>query len=555
MITKLTIENYAIIEHVEIDFNSGTTVITGETGAGKSIIIDALDLALGSRASKDKIRTGCDEAKIEVVFKVKQDDDLALFLESEKIPYRNELKINRLISKDNKSLAYINDQTVTNSLLERVTKHLINIFGQHDNQALLNEKNHLELLDNLGSGSFKELKEETKKAYQQYEDKKKELVQLEAKEELKERELDLLKYQRNEIESMSLDKINEEELMNDYNKFTHAHQLIDSYHNLEQNLSDDGQNVSILSLLRHLIQQISPTISYDESLKKLSERLNSVLYELEDIRYSAINELNHLDFNEESLYETEKSLNELQRLKSKYGNTINDILLYLDEVKDKITFYENFEEHLKESRLEKNKLKKNFLVKAEKLREVRKEIALSLEEKLTKELLDLNINNAKFKVFFSEHTMTETGIDQIEFYISTNVGEDLKPLVDIASGGEASRIMLAFKKIIAEKEEIETLIFDEVDTGISGETARIVATKLEEIGKDRQVIIISHLPQVVSISEYHLQVTKHVIKGKTKATVKKLSLEERTKALAKLIAGENYTDKTYQTAKDLLNYK
>lgn len=552
MLLELSIKNFAIIEDLRVEFDKGLNVITGETGSGKSIIIDALSIVLGQRANKDIIKSGKDYAYIEAIF-TSYDANLNAEFEKYNIELGDLIVISKEIKLDRPSVTKINGRTITTQGLSAVTSKLIDIFAQHENVSLMNNQNQRILIDSYLDTEHREnllklskIVDDLNKFKQEYEEKSGENKDLD-------REIDLIKYQIEEIEDANLTEKDDEELENEF-------KLIDSLSDISKEiqssisiLKSNYEQSNIEDLLDSVISSVNFSLKYDDSLRSEFDDLEDIRYRIKDIAYSLERYLNSKDYSQETLIYLQNRIDIVNNLKKKYGKTVLDINNYLAEVKERLEFLENYESEMK-------KLSDKILSFEAKAKEIaikisnsRKEFSKKFADLIMEELVELNIKNAKFRVDFEEKTLSKDGIDNIEFMISTNIGQDYKALSKTASGGEMSRIMLGFKSILAKKDNIQTLIFDEIDTGISGVTAQIVGNKIKKLSEDRQIIVISHLPQIVSLADSHYLIEKTEDNNKTSSSITKLDSESRIKELARLLGGMEITEKTIGAAREMLN--
>lgn len=552
MLLELNIENFAIIENMKIKFTKGLNVITGETGSGKSIIIDSLSLVLGARANKDIIKKGKDYSYIEAIFSI-YNDSIKEDLKKVGIEVGDLLVISREIKRDTPSITRINNRVVTSNLLTKITAKLIDIFAQHESTSLMDSKNQKKLLDDFGDLEFKEnlkilnnMVGTIKSLEEEYREKK-------SKETNKQREIDLLNYQINEIEMANLTEYDDEDLEEEFLKYDNMSETEEVLSETINILKSNFDSYNIEDLLDSLISRLNSILKYNENLKEENEELEDIRFRIKDISSNLEKYLESMNYDPQKVEYLRERLNLINSLKLKYGNTIEKIHVFLKESKERLNFLENFDKNLKEieSKIEKQREEAKEI--AVKISNFRKNIAKEIEKKVSEEINELNIKNAKFKINFKEKELSYDGIDEVTFLLSSNLGEDFKELSKIASGGEMSRIMLGFKSIIANKDKIETLIFDEIDTGISGKTAQIVGQKIKKLSYDRQVIVISHLPQIVSLADSHFLIEKAVKDNKsTISTIKELDYESRVYELARLIGGFNITDNAINAARDMI---
>ncbi|MGO3751473.1 MAG: DNA repair protein RecN [Peptoniphilaceae bacterium] len=554
MLLELSIKNFAIIEDLRVEFGNGLNVLTGETGSGKSIIIDALSIVLGQRVSKDIIKKGKDYAYIEAIF-TNYNKDLYTLFEENSIESGDLIVISKEIKLDRPSITKINGRTITKSVLSKISTKLIDIFAQHESISIMNLNNQKILIDSFGDDNHKKLLSELKDDMNVLSNLEKDYKNKSYGVKDRDRELDLLKYQINEIEDAELTDRDNLELEEEFNRANNMAEITDDLNIAKGLIKSSYNSASIEDLLDQVVSRLSNVLKYDSSIEDNYNEIIDIKFRLRDISFEIENRLSSFECDSQRLVELENRLNIVNNLKKKYGNTVDEIYNYLDSIKKRYSFLENFEEEMQRLSKKISELRSKALGLAEKISANRKIIAENLEFKLKKELRELNIKNGDFRVNFSAKPLGKDGIDNIEFMITTNLGEDFKSLSQIASGGEMSRIMLAFKSIIAKKDKIQTLVFDEIDTGISGITAQIVGDKIKEISKNTQVIAISHLPQIVSIADYHYVIEKIQDENKTVSNIRKLKIEDRVKELARLIGGIDITEAELKAAKEMLTKK
>ncbi len=554
MITFLRIRNLAIIQDLEIEFKEGFNILTGETGAGKSIIIDGIKLVLGEKASSDLIRTGEKKATIEAIFSF---PDLGFLKNSfPEFSQEKEIYIQREISVTGKGKAYINGTLVPASKLKKLGEKIIDIYGQNDHIFLLFPENHLDFLDYYGENlnlreEIANLARELKSLYA----RKKEL---EEKEREREQKLDFYYFQINEIEKANLKEDEEEELLKQRKRLRNAEKIL-SLAKEALEISSERDD-SLISLLSHLKNNISSLSEYENEFKSYLESLDESSIIINELIQSLINLIEKVEIDPAQLEKIEERLDLIDKLKRKYGNSIKEILDYLKKIKKEVKNLRGLKENQEEL---ENLIKEKFseyCKKAILLSSKRKEDAKKLEKEIEREISLLGMEKARFKVNFKTEELKEfeidkikeKGIDEVEFYISPNPGEDLRALKKIASGGELSRIMLGLKSIGKEKEFGKTLIFDEIDAGIGGKTAETVARKLKGLAKFHQVICITHLPQIASFATSHFKIEKEVKGGRTYANVKFLDFKERAEEIARLISGFKITPTSLKNAEEML---
>lgn len=547
MLKNIHVKSFALIDEVEINLASGLNVLTGETGAGKSIIIDAVNFALGQRVSKDVVRDDAEYALSELVFEI-NDDKTKERLNQFDIPLDdNEVLIQRKIT-NGKSTARINGETVTLSTLKLIAAGLIDIHGQHDNQSLLSKASQQNLLDTILSDELKELLIRMKDTYVNLNNKISEYEQLNTKEA--EKEIAFLQYELNEIDSASLHEGEDEALEIDYKKMNNSKRIADLVSGAHRITGYDSEGAG--SLIGRALSMIRQASSIDDDAKDLELILNDIDGLLNDFNRSIADYEMSLDFSDEDYKNTEDRLNLINSLKNKYGKSIKEILDKRDEFEDELNRLLNADEYKSALLSEIASLKKEAYKLCKEISAIRKKGAKKLSGEIADALLDLNFLDSQFeiKVTSDEENMKQSGYDDIEFFISTNPGEALKPLNQVASGGEMSRIMLAIKSVCA-NDSTATLIFDEIDTGISGRTAQKVSEKMSRIAKEHQVIVVTHLPQIAAMADTHFEISKSVNNGRTITSIETLSEEGKIKELARMLGGVTITDKVLENAKDM----
>lgn len=556
MLLSLNINNYAIIDNLSIDFDEGLNIITGETGAGKSIIIGALSLVLGEHAKTENIRTGKDKAVIQALFTVEEkNEELKAVLDDLSIDYSDEtLILTREISLKGRNICKINSTLVNVSTLKEVGTHLIDIHGQHEHQKLLNQNTHLSFLDSYAQNKIKEDLIKVSLSFDEYKKAFKELNELEKKSKENKDNLDNYKRQYEEINEVNLE-IGEDEELNKKEKILLNSQNIYSDVDSAYSLLYKTDN-NILSNLTLANDYFSRVLEYDESVKENVDMLLEANTLIEEVAFFLRDYKDNISFNPEELNEIESKLNKINNLKKKYGVTIEDILEYKKELEHKIELIDNYDENLANLKKDVENKEKSYLKNAKALREKRKKAADEFCKKITDNLELLSMKGTVFACEFKDlaknENYTEKGIDDITFMISTNKGESLKPLNKIASGGEISRVMLSFKRILSENDNIDCLIFDEIDTGISGQTALIVGKQMWELSRNHQIMAITHLPQIASMADTNYFIKKEVKGEKTFTSFKKLNEEEKISELVRIISGENAGENAIMYAKDMI---
>lgn len=557
MILALNIENVALIDKAHIQFEEGFNVLTGETGAGKSIVIDSMFLLLGGRANKEIIRSGEEKAIVEGIFLVDSNKDkISIALEEAGLKLEDDdtLIVNREITSNGRNYCRINGRIVPLSFLEKIGSLLVDILGQHEHQFLLDSSRHISLLDSFADREFYETKAKLKELLGKYHFIEKELSNFYIDDTKKMSMIDLLKFQINEIEQANLSVDEEKKLYERKNILANSEKLY-NYLSSSYKLLYEGSNGynSILDNLNIILKNIELSMMIDTSLKKIKETLENVIYSLEDCSIEMRNYINNIDFNEESLNEIEKRLEIINDFKRKYGPSIEYILELKEKKRSELQNILNSEEKIRNLKIEQEKIKEDILRLSEFLHDKRKHISAYLEKNINKILTELNMSNSIFKVNIEKlEEPNENGIDNIEFLISTNIGEPLKPLSKIASGGELSRIMLSLKTILADADGISTLIFDEVDTGISGKTAQLVAEKMVFISRNHQIICVTHLPQIASMADVHYKISKISENNKTHIKIEKLDYNGKINELSRIISGSEITETTLNHSKELI---
>ena len=561
MLVELSIKNFAIIEELTLSFNEGLTVLTGETGAGKSIIIDAINLLAGGRGSSEFVRHGESKAELEGMFVI-QDDSHPVYEKSSSLGIDIEdgtIILRRDISQNGKSVCRINGKMVTIGVLREIGQNLIDVHGQHEHQELMDPQYHLPLLDQFGGEEISLAMEEYRSVYEQFMQAQDQYVRLNQDERQTVHRLDFLTFQYNEIQKANLRLNEDEELAEEKKKINNFERVYEGLLASYEALRGEQKALDWLSMAMGHMDDVA---EYEEEAKPLAETVSSSYYLLEETSLSIRNALDRLEFDPERLNMIESRLNEINVLKRKYGKTVEEILEYYADIEVEIETLQNRETHLAKLEKELESLKADLLVEAVNLSKLRQKYAELLTVDILQELKELYMEKTKFEVRFhhkpqldqdtSSKSIQKSGLDTVEFYISTNPGEPLKPLAKTASGGELSRIMLALKNIFSKHSGITSIIFDEVDTGVSGRVAQAIAEKIHRVSVNSQVLCISHLPQVAAMSDTHLFIEKETKDGRTKTSVHPLSNDEKIKEIARMISGIEITDVTKKHAEELL---
>lgn len=549
MLQSLSIKNVALIKNIVIDFNKGLNILLGETGAGKSIIFDALNFVLGAKADKTLIRSGEESMRVDAVFTNLSESCMQALAE-----YgieEDEVLLSRTFSFDGKSSIRINGNPSTQMILKEIGKSLVDSYSQHESVELLKSKSHLTMLDKFGKSQIDILKQEVKEKYNEYNSIIKEIDHLGGDEFEREREISLLTYQIKEIEDANL-KTGEEEEIHDRLRFlNNAEKIFQAISLCEEYL--DGSSTSCINSLQQVSNQLTSLTNFDK-LSDCKNRIDSVRYEIEDINQTLLDIKAETDFDENEFERLDRRYDLIKSLEKKYGGSIENVLNYLNDIKYRLDELNDSEQNILKLNKEKEKVYNELLIKSEELSNMRKSIAKDIEIKILTELKELGMKSSKFEVKFTKlNDFTSNGIDGVEFVFSANKGQEVKALSKIASGGELSRFMLALKNIFAEIGSAQTLIFDEIDSGISGETGKIVGEKLKNLTSFAQVICITHLPQVACFGDHFYYVSKYENENETMTSIKLLKDDEIPYNIAKMIVGDNVSDIALSQAKEMLS--
>ncbi|MBO6155294.1 MAG: DNA repair protein RecN [Lachnospiraceae bacterium] len=548
MLENLHVKNLALIEEEDITFLDGLHILSGETGAGKSIILGALGLALGGKAPKEMLRDNEQEALVEAVFRVTSDRQRQELMEADVSVYDDQVILSRRIS-ETRSVAKINGETVPANKLKQVGSIFIDIYGQQEHQSLIHKKKHLELIDDYAKAEIGQLKSELKSAYKEYVEKKQELDSANMDESSRLREISFLEHEIAEISGASLKVGEDEELEAKYKKMSNSKRIMEALGIARNNTADTG---GASDMIGRAVRELMMAANYDSDIESLAGMLSEVENLLGDFNRELADYMSDAEFDGEVFADIESRLNSINRLKDKYGSTIELILETLDEKVARVDKLRSFEDYY-------NNLKKECQMAQDRLEElsmqlsiIRKENAKKFSKLLQQALQDLNFLDVQFDTKFERlRDYTVDGIDDVEFMISTNPGEALKPLKDIASGGEMSRVMLGIRTVMAENDNIDTLIFDEIDAGISGRTAQAVSEKLKMVSKGHQVICITHLPQIAAMADQHYLIEKSVLDGSTISSIQALDYHDSVKELARMLGGAEITQTVLDNAKEM----
>lgn len=553
MLLELTIKNFAIIPFLHIDFHQGMTALTGETGAGKSIIIDAMGLLAGGRSSSDYIRHGEEKCLLEGVFEWPTQPEFFALMEELGIDQSESfLIVQRDMSRSGKNICRLNGRAVPLVQLRRVGTYLVDIQGQNEHQELLQPEKHLSLMDHFGSKTFKQQLKVYQEHYSDYQKLLKKAREIKQNEQSYVQRIDMLRFQQEEIEQAELEPGEEELLLEERAKLVNFQKIVDALGKTHEILSADTHSLTDgVGLALSEIQEIE---GLDESYLKISENLQSAYYLLQDVASETSRQLDYLELDEARLDEVMLRLETIRQLKRKYGESIPAILTYYAEISEELEAMTGFENQLEEYTQRLQEKQAIVFEYAQTLHQERQKIARQLEKAIMQEVTELYMENTRFEIRFKTDSemLNETGMDQVAFYLSTNLGEDLKPLVKVASGGELSRILLALKAIFSREKEMTSIVFDEVDTGVSGRVAQAIAEKIAKIARHSQVLCITHLPQVAAQADYQYFISKEVQDGRTQTSITQLDDQMRVHEIARMLSGSEITALTMEHATELL---
>ncbi|GAE24614.1 DNA repair protein RecN [Halalkalibacter wakoensis JCM 9140] len=564
MLIELTIRQFAIIDELTVQFEKGLTVLTGETGAGKSIIIDAIGLLLGGRGSAEYVRHGEKRAEIEGLFIVSDHHPLIKKAEEFGIDAQDSMFIlQRNITAQGKSICRINGKLVTLAILREIGQALVDIHGQHEHQSLMQAEKHISMLDGYAAQDLAKTQKEYETLFQQAKQLQKQLLRLSENDQELAQKADLFQYQLDEIDQAKLSPEEDVQLMNERNKLAHGEKLFSLLQDSYLSLYGEGRG---LDFINNAVSHLEEAASIDNELKELFESVSNSYYLLEEAAFALRDRVEQIEFDPARLEMIETRLHEIQRLKRKYGETVDEILIYASKVEEELDTILHKDDRLSTLQVELDGIWDDLFVEAKALTTIRKKAARQLTEAIHSELRSLYMEKTKFDVRITEkhpakHSpivngqvipFSPDGIDAVEFYLTTNPGEPMKPLSKVASGGEISRIMLAIKSIFSDQQGITSVIFDEVDTGVSGRVAQAIAEKIHMISIGSQVLCITHLPQVAAMADSHLYIQKYEEEDRVKTSVKILSVEEKVDEIARMISGVEVTELTREHAKELL---
>ena len=550
MLRELRLNNLAIIKKVDLEFNNGLIALTGETGAGKSILLDGISLLIGERSSIDMIRAGANNLFAEGVFSLTQDQIVKL----SKLGFEiedEELIISRYLDKDLKSKITVNGMRITVSKLKELMSNVLDLVGQHEHQYLLNKNYHLELLDKFLDKETLELKQSIKVIITELKKINQQVESIEGEKFAIEEKKDIYEFQINEIDALNIKNNEDSELEEEYKILFNAGKIAEKLGDSTQKLK--GTEISILKQLQKVKKNLEQLSTFSDNYSEVFTLIDKLYYELDEVSYTIEDMLEEVEIDDSRLEKVIKRIDAINKLKFKYGSTIVEIMTYRDEIQKKLSMIDFENDELDKLREKKKNLTKEYFEKSNLLSELRKKAGNMLEEKINEELKDLNMTAAQFKVeFTSREIIRNKGIDEVEFMMSTNVGEDIKPLGKIASGGEISRIMLALKTIFSEVDNISLLIFDEIDTGIAGETVKRVANKLKKLSERVQVVCVTHSQQIAAKATQQFYIKKEIENDLTETKVRELNLDERMREIARMISGDTITETSIKHAKEIM---
>lgn len=553
MLLEISIKNFAIIESISLNFEKGMTVLTGETGAGKSIIIDAMNMMLGARATTDVIRHGAPKAEIEGLFSFENSRALTEIFAEQGLEFGDEIIIRREILRNGRSISRVNGQLVNLSVLKLIGQHLVDIHGQHDQEELMRPQLHIQMLDEFGDANFLNLKEAYQNSFDTYRRMRKQVLDLKKNQQEHKARIEMLEFQIAEIESVNLKAGEDISLNQERDKLLNHKNIADTLTNAYSML--DNEEFSSLANVRSAMNDMESIEEFDTDYREISSTLSESYFALEDVTKRLEGIIDDLDFDGNRLLQVESRLDLIYTITRKYGGNVDDVLLYFAKITEEYNLLTGNNLSSEDMEIELKKLEKQLVELANEVAKARHEIAIGLEAEIKRELQDLYMEKAQFQVRFTKGKFSREGNELVEFFISTNPGEEFKPLVKVASGGELSRLMLAIKSAFSRKEGKTSIVFDEVDTGVSGRVAQAIAQKIHKIGQHGQVLAISHLPQVIAIADYQFFIEKISDEHTTVSTVRLLTREERVQEVAKMLAGDDVTEAALTQARELLKAK
>nr|WP_297771075.1 DNA repair protein RecN [uncultured Butyrivibrio sp.] len=555
MLYSLHVKNLALIKEQEIEFSKGLNILTGETGAGKSVVIGSVNLALGGKADAGLIRTGEEYALVELVFGLENEAQRKLLEAMDIQPDEDGTVVIQRKLMQGRSVSKVCGENVTARQLKDISNILINIHGQNDHQELLHKNKHLEILDEYCMDDLKNLPAQLKENLRVLEDIREKLDETSMDENSRMREQELLEFEVSEISDAELVAGEDEQLETRYHKMVNSRKISEAA-GVALSMTGSGESEESASdMIGRAVRELSSVSSYDSELEDLLGQLSDVENLLTDFNHSLSGYISDLEFDDEEFHTVEDRLNVINHLKDKYGGSIEAVLLELSRKQERLDTLSDLDAHRNKLQAELKAQEEKVLLLCKKISDIRKKASKGLEKKLTEALIDLNFLDVRFEISIKsdENSVTSKGYDSVEFMISTNPGEDLRPLEKIASGGELSRIMLALKTVVADKDDISTLIFDEIDAGISGKTAWKVSKKLGQLSREHQIICITHLPQIAAMADEHFMIEKGLSDGRTVTNIYALSEEASIGELARLLGGDKITDAVVQNAQEMRN--
>lgn len=549
MLQNLHVKNLALIDETEVEFAEGLNILTGETGAGKSIIIGSINLALGQRVPKEMLKENGEPAWVELIFSAENPKVREKLAEYDIDLEDDSVILTRKITSG-KAVARINGQAVPTAVLKEVSSLLIDIHGQHEHQSLLSKKKHLDILDAYAKQELDEKKTTLRQSFLAYKRLKEEWENSNMDTEARNRELSFLEFEIKEIEDAGLKVGEDESLEEEFKRFSNGQKIMEAVGIAQESI--DGQGESASQLIGRALREISSVSSYDPAISQLEDQLGEVENLLHDFTHELSAYISDTDFDAETFYNIEKRLDTINHMKSKYGNTIEQILQVYEQKCERVTVLNDYDRYLQKLQKELSEKEAEVRVLCEEISAIRKKNAKVLCDRITQALQDLNFLDVIFTMEFGEETaFSANGFDEPEFMISTNPGEPVKPLGKVASGGELSRIMLAIKTVMADADEIGSLIFDEIDSGISGRTAQMVAEKMNVLGRNHQIICITHLPQIAAMADAHFLIEKTVEQNGTHSNISQLNETESVSELARMLGGVEITDAVLENAREM----
>ncbi len=549
MLVNLHVKNFALIDEIDVDFNEHLNILTGETGAGKSILVGSINIALGGRVSSEMIRKGADYALVELVFLIRDTFVLKRLEELEVFPEEGQIVISRRIMA-NRSVNKINGENVSVSTIRQVAEVCIDIHGQHEHQSLLHKSKHLEIVDAFAEDSLHALLEQLGTEYESYREVTKQLEDMRIPKEERDHQISFLEYEKNEIESAGLKEGEEEDLQDDYSRMKNAGTIVETLSRI-YDLTGDGSH-GISNLIGKAVKDMTAVTELDDRLSQPFDELLDIEGLTNDFNRELSDYMSQFQFDDSEFAHVEQRLDLVRTLYSRYGGDYIGVMSHLEEVKGKLERYQDYDEFMQKNQIKLDKYIAKMQNLSDKISTLRKQSAAKLEKEITKALLDLNFEQVNFHVQFNEKSQVgRDGADDVEFLISTNPGEPLMPLGKVASGGELSRIMLAVKSVLAGRDQIETLIFDEIDVGISGRTAQKVSEKMSVIGREHQVICITHLAQIAAMADTHYRIEKKSSENITTTCIVPLSQDESVEELARMLGGAKITEAVLENAREM----